>query len=702
MDRIQHRLMPIKNVIQGNFIFFVTATILVMLISILYTQKEHTFYFWDSAGFYGVSSTVTDIFAHSFRSGVANVYYSLDQEYNNLFVVPLLPFTLVFGTSRQVYILAIACMYLLPTALVLGFIVANISNSKNKYIFWLTVFLTLLTPLSWTSIVRGYADMGGALLLLLGVFLFVYDLELSHKWQILLVGFFFAAGPIFRRPFSYFTVAFFLSAGLFYLFSFIYSGIKNKSFLWKKLFGEWLRLSLVGVVSLIVLFIFDRPFLIRLLTNDYYSLYLSYVVSVKTTLQFFIQEYGWMTWFLAAIGLAAAFLIKRYDRRKTIFIAFLGFYCVLQWSVLVRQTGIQYSLQALFLIAIGLMGLALVLIRQFKGWRRSSLVTGMAVLLFLNFINCLFPVNFIPPTASSFFSLPDRPIVRTDYNNVVDLIEYLRNLPGPHDFIYVVDSSSLMNYDLLNKAEASIFGTNLKLGFLIPPQVDSRDYYPLELWVQSQYVIISSPFQHHLDPEQQKVVKFVYDAFQQKSEIAQDFSELPQTFQLQGGVTLHVYKRIQPTSLETSVRTLDSILKFIPQKPGGQLEWMILNQNPGDSIRTSGGNTYKFQISSEGLKTGKTFLRAEPVSIPGNLEGDISFNNSQCSGAKLTLKEFNPTGTIVHAASFEVTPTNHSFVIPPFPTQKPDDFLAFEVTEIPISPTASTCDLSINWGYKSP
>jgi hypothetical protein len=700
MDRIQRRLIPVKDVIQENFIFFVAAIFLIILISAIYIQKEHFFYFWDFGGFYGVSSDLTGIFAHSFRSGVANVYYSLDQEYNNLFVVPILPFTLVFGTSRFVFALSIACMYLLPAAMVLGLIIINISKTNNKFIFWLVVFSTLLVPIPWGSILRGYPDIGGVFFLLLGLYVFIRDPELKSKWQIPAVGFFFAAGPIFRRHFLYFSVAFFLIAGLFQLFSFIYDGFKSKSFQWKKLLGEWLRLFLAGIVLLIIFFIFVRPFLIRLLTNNYSSLYSSYLSSINTTLLFFVQEYGPIIWGIAAIGFVAAFITGIFDRRKSIFLALLAVYSVLQWAFIVRITSIHYALQVLFPIVVGWIGLALVLIRKFNGWKRAGLIAIASGLLLVNFITCLFSSFLVPPQMYQFLASQYRPLIRGDYDNVVGLVEYLRNLQGPHDSIYVVDSSVLMNYDLLQKAEIRIFGTsNSKLGFLVPPQVDSRDYYPLEQLIQSRYVIYSTPFQHHLDPEQQKVVKFVFDAFQQKSEIAQDFSELPQTFQLEGGVTLHIYQRIRPTSLETSVRTLDSMLKFIPQKPGGQLDWMVMDQNPGDFIRTTGNNLYKFQISSEGLKTGKTFLMAEPASHPGNLQGDISYNNSQCPGANLTLKEFNPAGTIVNTTSYEVSPSNHSFAIPSFANQKPDDFLAFEVSEIPKSSTAGPCDLSVIWGY---
>jgi hypothetical protein len=70
------------------------------------------------------------------------------------------------------------------------------------------------------------------------------------------------------------------------------------------------------------------------------------------------------------------------------------------------------------------------------------------------------------------------------------------------------------------------------LNFLTPPQIDSRDSWPLEMLLQAQYVVIAHPVQHHLALEKQLLVKLVYDLFIDDQLVARDFVGLPVTFAL--------------------------------------------------------------------------------------------------------------------------------------------------------------------------
>jgi hypothetical protein len=52
----------------------------------------------------------------------------------------LIPFILVFGSSRLIYELALALAYLLPFALVMGAIATQLIRAHSRPVFWATAF----------------------------------------------------------------------------------------------------------------------------------------------------------------------------------------------------------------------------------------------------------------------------------------------------------------------------------------------------------------------------------------------------------------------------------------------------------------------------------------------------------------------------------------------------------------------------------
>src|SRR2546423_9484364 len=79
---------------------------------------------------------------------------------------------------------------------------------RPRAVFWSTVALTLLTPMAWEPTLRGYRDTGAAFLILLAVWIYLYNARLDRWWQIPLIGFLLVAAMLFRRHFAYAATAF--------------------------------------------------------------------------------------------------------------------------------------------------------------------------------------------------------------------------------------------------------------------------------------------------------------------------------------------------------------------------------------------------------------------------------------------------------------------------------------------------------------
>ncbi|HSB43267.1 MAG TPA: hypothetical protein VLK28_15625, partial [Methylomirabilota bacterium] len=169
-----------------------------------------------------------------------------------------------------------------------------------------------------------------------------------------------------------------------------------------------------------------------------------------------------------------------------------------------------------------------------------------------------------------------RPVVRADYDQILQLADYLRSMTSPEDPIFVVASSQAFNSDTLPAAEDLAHGrTNRRLWILRTPDIDSRDRYPLEMIVMARYVVVASPFQYHIAPTEQNVVRVAHDVFVDGWDLARDFVRLPQEFSIEGA-RVTIYRRERPSDLAVSIQALARIRAAVARRPASQPDWIPL------------------------------------------------------------------------------------------------------------------------------
>lgn len=84
--------------------------LITVAITVLYVSSERNFHWW--IDWYSSAIRVTTAFRESPWEGLKLVKNSLAQDRNWIYTLPLVPFLLTFGTSRLVYELALALVYL--------------------------------------------------------------------------------------------------------------------------------------------------------------------------------------------------------------------------------------------------------------------------------------------------------------------------------------------------------------------------------------------------------------------------------------------------------------------------------------------------------------------------------------------------------------------------------------------------------------
>jgi hypothetical protein len=206
---------------------------------------------------------------------------------------------------------------------------------------------------------------------------------------------------------------------------------------------------------------------------------------------------------------------------------------------------------------------------------------------------------------------------------------------------------------MLKMAERTLYGRPQSiLNPLTTPQVDSRDFYPLETLLQAQYVILTTPFQH-VSPgssdkgvsisslrNDQKVVKVVSTAFFDNWEIAQDFTRVPARFLLATGGVVTVFQRTRPTTVEAALRALGSMEKFIGERPGGQLDWMIVGGSFSYVLGRNGKNTYfiKGLAANHRKSSAQSFVYLGKLPNEGKVTGKLNYDRSRCPRVQLAVK----------------------------------------------------------------
>jgi hypothetical protein len=562
-DSTSHRLLPMGLLL----ILFAIAT----AITIAYVSQERTFYSWDYARYANRVGILTDTLLTDPLKAVLSVVNSLGDDYSLLPILPILPFTLLLGNSRLIFITALVLAYGVPFCLLMGKIATQvIRRGKTSTLFWTTTFLTMLLPPLWFPIFRGYPDLGGMSLVLWGITLYWKDNTLQKRGQILQIAGVLAVAVYFRRHFAYSIRAFILAIVL-------YSLAIALPTLWQQTSSKLPALLkfLSRVVRLVAYFvIFAIPIFVKTLFLNYRQLYAAYEVSPLENFQYFGQTFGWPLWGMAIVGYGIGLRKQRFEPSRGLFFLLFSVISILQWFISSKQIGPHYTTHFLPLIVLGISALMAEILRTSHILPKVGLLCTQVALLGVNLILALVPHSTAP--FRGLFVANEAPLVRKDYQTFSRLVGFLRDKTLNGESIYIASSSYGLNSSNVLNAEQQLYGSG-RLSIFKTSDVDTRDYYPLNALLTAHYVVVANPPQFHLAAKEQDLVRVVVDAFNEKWAFTQAFQRLPVQFQLDDGVTVEVYQRISKTSEQNIVQALQRILKQVSDRPGREPYWLTLN-----------------------------------------------------------------------------------------------------------------------------
>lgn len=617
----------IKNTSITDFFLFVCLIFLSLILTYSYVLKEQYYYYWDYSRSFQQINDLIDSFQNSFFNGIGLFLISLFDDYTQLPSILILPFRIVLGNSRLSFIYCLILVYVVPFCLVSGFILSKIIKLNSKFIFWSSSFFSLLFPSIWIPAFRGFPDIGGSTLTALAMLAYWQDTSLKKNNQRFLIASLLGISVLFRRHFIYSVRAFIITIIIYKLFEI--SSRYRKSLISSL---KYLKAFSLRVIYVLILFsVFTFIVITKALLINYRTLYASYEASITYNLIFYVQEFGLFFCLCSVFGFLWISFSSSIDIKKLRFIFLFGTIEIIQWFFFARQTNIQYGTHFLLFIISGNYLLAwMIFMRLRKSFRLFFILINIFFNGVIAFYSMFYSLELKNPL-SVLLPKKELPLYREDFDKVKSLIEYLRLNNDSEKKIYVASSSYTLNYSVFTVAEQQLFGKSI-LPISRNSNVDSRDFYPLTGLLQAHYVVVALPYQFHIDPKEQTVVKVVVDAFTQNWAIAQDFTPLPQDFTLENGVTVQVYERIRPTSFPTILETLAKMRSQISRIPGQEPFWLDLKSEQPTAIiqepLLNMAQILRLQISN---KTSASLLYFGKISENTKISGLYSI--SKCNNA---------------------------------------------------------------------
>ena len=646
-----------------------------------YVSSEKALYAWDNDAYQTLTGDLIQQFQVSFGAGIRFIIDATQTDYNAYFCLPLLPILLITGNSRQTFEIALVIIFFLPFILVTGLIGRKLIDGNPRRVFWLVVGLGLALPAVWLPTLRGYPDVAASLALALAILLYLKDPSLKRITQLISLGLLIGLAILIRRHFAYSAFAFFGAAGIVALVRFAREARYQFGKAVRKLVERVFQLGLAGVFTVLIVAVFNLQIILKVIYIDYNKLYSSYLEPWSKVFGWFMDSYGWLTFGGAIAGL---YLVWRKSSRKeeVLFFGLFSSFELIIWVVYTRQISIQYTLHLSVFIIIGLAGLFLNVWEKLKTSPRPRLAQAAAALgvVFLC-VNGL--SGFVLPTPSfpaALFTGNWHPMQRDDYQQVINLTKYLNEQTTWDDRIYVIASSYRFNAQTFLRADEALTGRKNDPGInlLTSPDIDSRDFYPLETLLESAIVVLIDPWEYHISPDQQQVVKVVFDMFKKNRGLAQDYTVLYDNYFLDNQTKATVFKRVRATPVVTALKSLQIMQGYLKEVPGTQADWInfdpekpatiIIRENDGTGLvldrskwKANPSLPATQDSSASDMATSK-LIYARPLTGKEVFQGKINFSQADCGEAVIDFSGVDPEKAPLQFAEFKAKPNQN----PPF------------------------------------
>lgn len=516
------------------------AALLIVLANVFaaaYVSVEQSIYYWDFSlywkkfGLLGrlLQSDPAAAFTYSIRSIATENYTALP-------IIPLAPFALSFGDGRMPYILAITNVALLPSAALIACVAEKTMQSWSWPRFVLATAAVLCIHVLWAPTLRGFPDVLGVGIAC-AVLLVYFNRPLEQRRTLHLIGLLLCLLILTRRWYLFWAISFFPAAILSYAL-----GSSREHVNWRTFRSTSSALLVIGLACAVCIILLAAPLVIRMAITDYSAQYAAYRPDLAGAdrLGQVAGHFGVALLALSVSGLAWLTARER-SRAVGIFLIVQGAISLALFVRVQGLLGVQHYLLLVPTVGIGIAAAVNGLwdARLSAGLRAGGIAAVFAIAL------ASAAVVLLPIKVRAEPLLPRvhyAPLVRSDLAQIERMMQVLEGL-GPEK-VYVVASSDVLNWDTL-KTGCRVRHPTLCRHVATTADIDARDGFPSAV-LDADYVVLATPTQYHVRPEDQQVVGLVASDIRHRRRIGASFEPVAEQFELMRGVRAQIYRRTSP------------------------------------------------------------------------------------------------------------------------------------------------------------
>lgn len=504
-----------------TLVYFLVIAAAVNILAVIYITRSNYIYFWDDSTYWDISRKIA---SGAFSEGGfwRNVYNSVaEQDYNYIAGLPSAAVNKLFGESRLVYVLGLVNMYFMPIVM-LTYLLAKKVSKAPKIAAAITM---LLCPSVMFLAFAGFVDIGGTVMCLICFNLYYTKKNKSGGiWRYMLIGILLAAMILWRRWYAFFAVSFI-------------TAMLSDCVLFRK---KWYNAAVTVVFAAAVLLLFFRDFVFGKLIADYGNMYSGYKFSPGTDFKLIMRYFGLI--FTGLLAVCSVVTGIRKKETRTVFMWIQIFVCLFMFMS--TQT---HGQQHLLLYIPSIIMLTLIMIKYIsKEWMLAGIFLLAAAHTVNVYIPRIQPTNIQDITHAAL--IPDfsiLPMHRSDTDEILALKRKLDTTVYEGDTMGVLASSFALNEDILKNAEPSLGEKPIRDNYIVSlPQVDSRDRDLSNLY-KVNYILAAFPAQTHLADGSQTVVEEAVKSFEEGTDIASAYEEIPECETVINGVTLKLFHRVR-------------------------------------------------------------------------------------------------------------------------------------------------------------
>lgn len=530
-----------------------------ILITWYWISQDKYIYFWDYSG-YWMSSVRQMKYIFSGTETITGYIHSLitsvNQDTYNIFLPTVISLPLhIFGYSYKIYVMINEIFFLIPAVIVQGMAAIKILKEKVSVdkAFLIGIIVPILTPANYFALLRGYIDV--ALLLPISVLIYIlldYDWTKKNYKSNVSIALLFVILWISRRYSIYFIIGY-LAALILCAFCYVYREKRGQAVL-----NVLINIGEIGGVSLGILFIFFRNFILNAFFTDYGEMYSAYGDNFFSEIYDVCSFYGLLVLALLVVAFITALYTKKYR------VELMALYILLiVESLLFFQTqamGWHHKLILSVPITMSIVIWVNMLIEN-KIYKKVLLIIS-SVLLVVNYATALIPIGLNTMALVPFFTYAYTPLQRDDIQTLGDMVNYLNSITeGTDDGVYVAASGYTLNNSLLICYDLP-YSECAVPNVTSVTDVDLRDGFS-DSFLSDRYVVTTIPTDTHLDSGQE-VVKFISKEITDSESNVGKHYRMINSFQLDNNVVAYVYEKISEYSEDDLRYICDYFAKLYP------------------------------------------------------------------------------------------------------------------------------------------